>query len=114
MKKISSLLLALCFLIAISGIHGFTINHTCHNHQCNQYETATNTNPTSNSANQDHDNSDCPCIFHSQGMIICPLTFHLNLQVLLTVKEVFILKYNNPFLNDHNSTYHALRAPPAC
>jgi len=113
MKKISSFLLALCFLIAISGIHGFTISHTCPNHQCKQHETNPNDNQTSNNANQDHDRSDCPCIFHSQGLILPSLTFHLNFQVLLTVKEAFILKYKNNFLTNRNFVYHSLRAPPA-
>lgn len=97
MKKIFLALIIFIFIIAISGIHGFVhaSEGECHN-EC-----------TKNECN------DCPCVFHSNGIINISPFLDSNPCFQPVCEEKIEILFNQTVQNTEYQFFFFLRSPPA-
>jgi len=96
MKQKILLLFVLVFLLAVSGFHLFIDSDKC----CADI-------------NHDHDgHSDCPCVFHSNGVVEQPVNIEVDLKSDCFSSEVILDSSKVKFLSDICNIFFFLRSPP--
>lgn len=76
MRKFSVLLFSFIFLLAVSGIHASPGEHKC---ECHRESSI----PQDNQENR----TDCPCVFHSNGVISPPPVLNINFSLVSILTE---------------------------
>lgn len=96
MKQKLSFLLVLVFLLAVSGTHLFIDNDNC----CAESE------------HSQEGHNDCPCPFHSNGVIEQPTVIDLNLEPECIPCSAVAIPSDVKYCQDIHNLFFFLRSPP--